>query len=150
MVKPITVPAIIVLFAMGTNYSAEASPSEHLVGRPSAHRKRCDNSSSETCQEVSACRWPSCRQLHDLRLIRNETGEACAPLSAEIKSFGVLRHGSADTFIEYLKEDHGGILDLAGRRIRIKADVDAAATAAANSVSAAKAALAAKDKAQIF
>jgi hypothetical protein len=105
-------------------------------------------SSSETCQEGSVCRWPSCRLLHDLRLIGNETGEACATLSAEMKSFGVLRHGSADLFIEYLNEDPGGILAFAGRRMRIKADVDAAASAGAKSVSAAKAALAAKDKAQ--
>jgi hypothetical protein len=103
---------------------------------------------SEHCREGAICRWPSCRLLHALRLIGNETGEACAHLSVEMKSFGVVKQASADKLIEFLKDDPGGLLALAGRRARIKTDVDAIATAGSRAVNAAKAVKDARAKAQ--
>jgi len=96
------------------------------------------HSSTETCSRGAQCPWPSCRLLYALYLTANETGKACDHLSAEMKSFGILRHGYADKFIEYLKEDPGGILALAERRVRAKAAKDFAASLKTKSMRAPK------------
>ena len=100
------------------------------------------HSSTETCSSGAICQWPSCRLLHSLYLTANETDKGCDQLSAEMKSFGIVRQGSADKFIEYLKEDPGGILALAERRVRAKAAKDYAASLRTKSLHAPKAELA--------